>query len=248
MLAHGFTQNSLAWGRVAELLSARHQVVAVDLPGHGASAAVRADLTAAGGLLAATGGVADYLGYSLGGRVCLHTALDHGDVVRRLVLIGATPGIVDVGERARRRRHDDDLADRLDPPGGPAAAAVGHDERARLDDFLSQWLAEPLFASLPPEAAALDARRRNTCAGLASSLRDCGTGTQEPLWGRLGELRMPVLVVVGELDRRFVDIGRKMVAGIGSRARLHVVPGAGHACHLERPEDVADIVGAFLES
>ena len=43
-MLHGFTQTGRLWGRFEDLLRAQRTVVAVDLPGHGGSGAVRADL------------------------------------------------------------------------------------------------------------------------------------------------------------------------------------------------------------
>ena len=101
-------------------------------------------------------------------------------------------------------------------------------EREGLDAFLQQWLAQPLFASLPSRAAGLDDRRRNTVDGLAWSLRSCGTGAQQPLWDRLGSLAMPVLVMAGEHDERFAAIGRRMVQAMGDERHVRYlcpVPG-----------------------
>ena len=186
MLVHGFTQTGRSWDRVAARLAERHTVVTVDAPGHGESGAIRADVPAAAALLGAAGGPATYVGYSMGGRLCLHLAVDQPELVRRLVLVSATAGIDDAAERATRRQADEQLA-----------ASI---ERDGVDAFLDRWLALPLFATLPRDAAGLDDRRRNTADGLASSLRLAGTGTQEPLWDRLPELPMPVLLVAGALD------------------------------------------------
>ena len=79
------------------------------------------------------------------------------------------------------------------------------------------------LALLPLDAADLDDRRRNTVAGLASSLRLAGTGTQEPLWDRLGMLTMPVLVLAGERDERSRPRPSHRDT-IGSNATFAVVP------------------------
>jgi 2-succinyl-6-hydroxy-2,4-cyclohexadiene-1-carboxylate synthase len=240
VLAHGFTQNAGAWGPVLGALGIGREVVAVDLPGHGGSATVVRDLPGAATLLGEAGGRADYLGYSLGGRVSLHLALARPDLVRRLVLIGATAGIAGDDERARRRRADDALADELE------SLHASGDTGPALEAFVARWLTGPLFATLAPDRAERRARLHNTLPGLASSLRGCGTGTQEPLWDRLAQLDMPVLVVAGALDVRFSHTGAAMVGAIGPNATLALVPGAGHACHLERPAATARIVDAFL--
>jgi pimeloyl-ACP methyl ester carboxylesterase len=64
-----------------------------------------------------------------------------------------------------------------------------------------------------------------------------------PLWERLGELRVPVRVVVGERDAKFQAIGERMVERL-PHAELVVVAGAGHAVHLEAPEAVAAAIDA----
>jgi 2-succinyl-6-hydroxy-2,4-cyclohexadiene-1-carboxylate synthase len=244
VLAHGFTQNARGWGPFLDSLSQRHEVVAVDLPGHGSSAAVEADLWESAHLLGRTGGTADYVGYSLGGRVSLHLALRHPELVRRLVLIGSTAGIASDQCRTARRVADEALAHELEPDAPADSSSPA--EQERLDAFLDRWLRSPLFATLRPAQAELEARRQNTRAGLAASLRRSGTGTQEPLWDRLSTLGMPVLVMAGALDVRFTELGKRLVRSVGTNAHLSLVPGAGHACHLERPAETARIVGAFL--
>jgi 2-succinyl-6-hydroxy-2,4-cyclohexadiene-1-carboxylate synthase len=108
------------------------------------------------------------------------------------------------------------------------------------------WLSQPLFATLPARAAGRELRLTNTASGLASSLRLAGAGAQEPLWDRLGSLTMPVLVMAGDLDSTYAAIGRRLVAAIGPNAELVLVSGAGHACHLERPDAFCLNLADFL--
>jgi len=233
VLLHGFTQTGASWAPLLPVLAETHHLQIVDLPGHGRSADVRLDLAGAAAAVARQCGEATYLGYSMGGRVALRLALDEPGAVDHLVLVGATAGIDDPAERAERRAHDAGLA-----------RSIGEDG---IDAFLATWLAQPLFASLAPERAGLDARRANTAAGLASSLRLCGTGTMDPpWWDELAHLRRPGItatIVAGEHDTRFRALGARLVAGIGRRAELEVIAGAGHACHLERPEDFLAALG-----
>jgi 2-succinyl-6-hydroxy-2,4-cyclohexadiene-1-carboxylate synthase len=232
VLVHGFTQTLSAWGPVAERLRGRWPVVGVDLPGHGGSGGVRVGFAEAAGLLGACGGAGAYVGYSLGGRLCLRLALDRPDLVRALVLVGASPGIADPAARAERRAADEALA--------------GAIERDGVEAFLDRWLAGPLFATLPPELAGRAGRLANTAEGLADALRRLGAGVQEPLWDRLAGLRPPTLLVAGALDARFAAVARQMAAAIGPAAQLALVAGAGHAAHLERPAEVAALVEEFL--
>lgn len=232
VLVHGFTQSGRAWGPVGDALATRYELVALDAPGHGRSAAVSTDLAGGADLMAKTAGAGAWLGYSMGGRYALHVALRHPDLVERLVLVSATAGIDGADERAARRCSDRKLAERVETDG--------------LEPFLRWWLDQPLFRSLPPAARQLEGRLGGTAAGLADSLRRAGTGSQEPLWGRLTDLRMPVLVVCGALDTRYEALGRRLTAAIGANATLEVIPGAGHACHLERPDAFLAAVTCWL--
>lgn len=233
VLVHGFTQTSASWSPVAEVLATGHQVVRVDAPGHGGSGGVRADLSQGADLLGDAGGEATYVGYSMGGRLALRLALDRPDRVRGLVLLGATAGIDDPAERAARRAADDALAATI--------------ERDGVGVFLDRWLAQPLFSDLSPTAEDLAARRANTAAGLASSLRLAGTGTMDPpWWDELEAVTAPTLVVAGSRDQKFTDLGHRLAAGIGPAATFGAVAGAGHAAHLQSPQAFADLVATFV--
>jgi len=222
VLVHGFTQTAVSWRPVAEHLADRFDVVRPELPGHGDAAGLRLGFGATAAAIGETGGRATYVGYSMGGRLCLRLALDRPDLVTSLVLVGASPGLADAAERARRREADEALAAEIERDGTAA--------------FLERWLAQRLFAGMRPAADDLAARRRNPPAGLAAALRTLGTGAQEPLWVRLGELAVPVLLVAGEGDAKFAALAERMAAAIGPNATVALVPGAGHAAHLERPD------------
>jgi pimeloyl-ACP methyl ester carboxylesterase len=80
--------------------------------------------------------------------------------------------------------------------------------------------------------------RRLTPAALAASLRGLGPGAMAPMWDRLGELAMPVSVLAGARDTRYVEQGRRLVAAIRD-ATLEIVAGAGHRLALEAPAAAA---------
>jgi 2-succinyl-6-hydroxy-2,4-cyclohexadiene-1-carboxylate synthase len=233
VLVHGFTQTRSSWSTIAGQLSRDgYSVVTVDVPGHGAAAELRTDLADAATLLGNTGERATYVGYSMGGRLALHLAVARPDLVERLVLVSSTAGIDDDIERARRRAEDERRASDI--------------ERSGVAAFLDTWLATPLFANLPPDAAQLSDRLENTTGGLASSLRLAGTGAQDSLWPRLGALSMPVLVVAGALDEKFTAIAERMTALIPD-VTLAVVADAGHVVHLEKPAEFVRVLRRWLD-
>ena len=152
--------------------------------------------------------------------------------MRRLVVVSATGGIDEPAERAARRDVDE-------------AWRPGWKPRAWRRSSTGGW-SGPCSPRLPAAAAGRESRLGDTAAGLASSLRLAGTGTQQPLWSELRRLEMPVLVVAGERDVTYVQHGRRLVDSIGANADLAVIAGAGHACHLEAPARFAELVESFL--
>lgn len=233
VLAHGFTQTAKSWALFEELLT-HHlpniETSAVDLPGHGSAADLETDLWGCATHLVTEGEQATYIGYSLGGRVGLHAALIHANKVQRLVLIGATAGLESSSDRDVRREADNELASRIESLGVPS--------------FIDEWLAKPLFAGLTDETSQRADRLRNTAEGLASSLRMAGTGTQDSLWERLSEIKVPVLVIAGESDKKFRAIGEHMVEYFPDSS-LEIIQGAGHPVHLERPESTAEVIASW---
>jgi 2-succinyl-6-hydroxy-2,4-cyclohexadiene-1-carboxylate synthase len=227
ILLHGFTHTGRSWEPVIAALGERYRAIAPDIRGHGSASerqpvTINAVIEDVGSL---TSGPLTLVGYSMGGRIALHVALALRERVQRLVLIGASPGIGDASERAERRAADERLAEEI--------------ESSTIEEFASHWASNPLLAGQPSWVG--EERLRNTPEGLARALRGLGTGALPSLWDRLGELRMPVVLVVGERDQKFREIAEEMAAGI-PESDVVVVPGAGHAAHLEAPEAVATAI------
>ncbi|MGI8863511.1 MAG: alpha/beta fold hydrolase [Solirubrobacteraceae bacterium] len=235
LLLHGFTHTGASWAPVRATLPERYRALAPDLRGHGSAGAaqpvtldaVLEDLAA----IALPEGLT-LAGYSMGGRIALHATLSAGLTgrIQRLVLIGGSPGLADPAARAARRAADARLADEIEGSG--------------IEEFARRWATSiPVLAGQPAEVFELarQDRLRNTPAGLARALRGLGTGALPSLWERLGEVQVPVTLVVGERDEKFTAIADQMAARLPD-ARVEVVPGAGHAVHLEAPERVASLL------
>lgn len=236
VLLHGFTQGGGIWLPVIERLTIRCALDAPDLPGHGASSLIATSLPETADALVTEFGSAAWVGYSMGGRLALHVALQHPHHVSHLVLCSTTAGLRDADERAQRRANDEKLA--------------SHIREIGTVKFLDEWLAQPLFATLradrPDVALDRDVREANLPEGLASSLEFAGTGAQASLWEQLPSLTMPVLIVTGELDTKFTAIGAEMAAAIGDNAHHIVMAGCGHSLPFEHPDSFARIVDEFV--
>jgi 2-succinyl-6-hydroxy-2,4-cyclohexadiene-1-carboxylate synthase len=232
---HGFTGQAGDFEPLRDCLPSSVQLTAPDLPGHGAKSSQRqlSDYSLESHLQAiseaATAPQITLLGYSMGGRLALHWAIAHPERVRRLILIGASPGLATPEERDERRLGDAVLAEFIRTRG--------------LEAFFKYWHHQTFFQSLmrlPRERLdpILQRRAANQPEALALSLENIGTGTLPSLWHRLGELRMPVDLVTGEQDIKFTAVARLMGALI-PKVRLSVIEQAGHAAHLEQPADLA---------
>ena len=247
MLLHGFTGSSANWHPVMERLAGSFRVLAIDLIGHGRSDApteieqyampnIANDL---GLLLRQLNAIpAHWLGYSMGGRLALYMAVNHPQWVRSLILESASPGLQDAAERAARREQDEALANWIESEG--------------IASFVNQWEKIPLFASqeqLTAEAriALRAGRLANSAHGLANSLRGMGTGIQPSLWAQLDAIDKPTLLVAGEMDDKFVALNQQMAEVIPD-ATLRIANGAGHTVHLERTDEYAVWVLAFLKN
>jgi 2-succinyl-6-hydroxy-2,4-cyclohexadiene-1-carboxylate synthase len=241
VLLHGFTHTGSSWDPVIAALGETYRgparPLAPDIRGHG-SASGRVPVTLEAVLEDVAALAVDRFtlaGYSMGGRIALHAALAMPERVERLVLIGASPGIEDAGERARRVQTDERLAAEI--------------ESSSIGEFAERWAATPVLAGQPDavRAAVHADRLRNRPDGLARALRGLGTGTLPSLWPRLKEVRAPVVLVVGERDEKFRMVAQQMALPLPS-ATVVVVKGAGHACHLEAPEAVAAVIASAIAS
>jgi 2-succinyl-6-hydroxy-2,4-cyclohexadiene-1-carboxylate synthase len=231
---HGFTQTKNSAHEFRSILAGTNEVLCVDLPGHGENAAISASLVDTADLLAEILPDEPFLlgGYSFGGRVALHFALRHRARLSGLVLLSATLGIRDDAERSARRDRDDTLADRIE--------AVG------ADAFLDEWLAQPIFATLPADPLERAARSHDA-KGLANSLRFAGTGTQAFLAEGARELDVATLVVAGARDQKFL-LEASLLEDTLIHATTRTVARAGHAAHLEQPRAFAALLSAFSPS
>jgi 2-succinyl-6-hydroxy-2,4-cyclohexadiene-1-carboxylate synthase len=231
VLLHGFGGTHRSWDAVAARLDPqRYRPLALDLPGHGRRAALR-PITFAScveHVLAQAPRRFVLCGYSMGGRIALHTALAAPGRVTRLVLVSASAGICAQAERGQRRRADARLAAEL--------------ENGSFERFIERWNEQPLFAGDPPGVAALARAEqlRNDPRALARVLRGVGAGEMQPLWPRLAELAMPTTLVVGQRDLRYRELAAAMRERIAG-CELDVV-GGGHRLALENPAALAEVL------
>lgn len=227
---HGFMGTGEDWMSIASQFGNHFYCLMPDLPGHGET-----PLNGEVGYAAWTSALREQfsaqgierfhlVGYSMGGRLALYFALTYPEMVAKLVLESANPGIDDGIERTERMALDDKLAARL--------------RRDGMRTFLEFWYNIPLFASLNNYPALKDElihkRAQQNLENMARVLSELSPGRQPSLWVRVSELKMPILLVAGERDEKYCRITSQMAATLPNAARV-TLPGCGHNTHLENP-------------
>lgn len=238
---HGFTGSTNTWKKIVSQLPSNIRCIAVDLIGHGKTAApTNIEFYSMAFQVELLHELFHQLqldtfslvGYSMGGRVALSYAARYPSGIEHLILESASPGLMDEEQRTIRKQADDTLAEKILANG--------------IESFVNKWENIPLFASqksLPAEVQQeiRSERIQQREIGLANSLRGMGTGVMPELWGKLNTLTMPVTLVTGKLDEKFIQLNNEMQERI-EKANHLIIPAVGHAIHVENPTKFATIV------
>lgn len=245
---HGFLGEGSDWEKFADAFladSPEWQVVLIDLPGHSDeevgwicptadefSQSLR-DLVAAVGW-----GTAVIAGYSLGGRLGLHTALSFPEVFPVFLGISTTAGMEDEVERARRVDSDSVLASRLRSD-------------ADFSGFLREWWHQPVFVSPARVGGDMEefvaSRQRRDPIHMASCLETWSPGRMKPQWSALSDYPGSAFLLSGDADIKYTLAGRRMKACFREADHV-VIAQAGHQLISENPESVAVAIARFLET
>ncbi|WP_199170348.1 2-succinyl-6-hydroxy-2,4-cyclohexadiene-1-carboxylate synthase [Sporosarcina sp. P19] len=247
VMLHGFTGSTATWQKTIEVLMTDYYVLAVDLIGHGKTEAPETmnrykmeeqikDLYEVLQKLEIKKPI--LLGYSMGGRVALGYTATYPEEVTSLVLESSSPGLRASEQQLARRTADAKLADRI--------------ERQGMIEFVDFWQEIPLFHSQKKlsesQQQAVRAERLNQRpTGLANSLRGIGTGSQPSYWQALEQLSLPVLLLTGSEDEKFENIAQEMMKSLPN-ARHETIKDAGHAIHVEKPQQFATMIKSYLKT
>lgn len=247
LLLHGFTGDSSTWTPFCSVWGGHSKLIIPDIVGHGKTQ-ISEELnrykieTAARDLnrILEQLGIekVDVLGYSMGGRLALTFAILYPEMVRKLVLESASPGLETEEERKSRCINDFKLASFIKEEG--------------IESFVDYWGRIPLFntmENLPAETKKLIRKQRlnNSPTGLANSLIGMGTGAQPSWWEELNQVSCEVLLLTGDKDVKFCRIAEKMMKRLKNGAWISV-PKSGHAIHVEDREKFGTIVSDYLSN
>ena len=241
VLMHGGLLDGRTWDEQFELLSKQYRVIRYDARGHGRSSIPAGDYSNYEDLheLLVALGVphATLVGLSLGGRTAIDFALACPAMVDAVVAVapGLSGWTFDDPVLAEHER------------GAKAAAAAG-DRAMIVEWFQRSWTDGP---KRTPQQVDPVVRERVRLMAL-ETLTKLGAGRGElkemGAAGRLGELRVPLLAIVGDLDMSDIhEIVDQLVAKVPG-ARKVVIAGAGHMVNLERPTELNRALMEFLRS
>lgn len=250
LFLHGFMGNREEFSSVIRFLKTNFCCVSIDLPGHGKNILLDTELENEKpySMSQVAEGIIDFLdsfnickcllvGYSMGGRLGLYLGINYPHRFSHLILESASPGLATIEEREARIKNDLGIARKLN------RCLQAND----FQQFLINWYQQPIFGQIshhPDFPQMLQQRLQCHPLELAKSLQYMGTGVQPSLWDKLANLQLPVLLIVGEQDRKFVEINQKMCS-FNPKFLLQIIKNCGHNIHWEQPQQFAEIIRDF---
>ena len=247
LFLHGFIGNLHEFDEAIEILAEEFSFLTVDLPGHGKTQVLGGDESYT--MANTAHGVINLLdelkiqqcflvGYSMGGRLALYLTLHFPERFVKVVLESASPGLETETERLARVKSDAQIARKL-------ARSITREDFAT---FLLNWYIQPIFGAIknhPKFEIMLESRLQNHPLELTKSLQFMGTGNQPSLWNKLNQNTIPLLLLTGEYDQKFIDINTE-IAQKCQLAQLQIINHAGHNIHLESTEEFVKKITEFI--
>nr|WP_314626985.1 alpha/beta fold hydrolase [uncultured Noviherbaspirillum sp.] len=235
VLFHSLLADGSSFDLIAPELAKTHRVLILNLPGFGGSDRVDGGLDAVADQCAAAIAALALphapivLGNGYGGFVALTMAIRHPGSAQRLVLADCGAAFSEPGRAAFR---------------GMSAGAAANG-LAGIADVAMRRLFSPEYQAGHPEL--VQARRARFIAVDPQTFHNaCAALAELDLRAALSSVRVPVLVLVGELDEATPPaMSRELVAGLPD-ARLEVLPGCAHVPQLQEPDVFLQAISAFV--
>ncbi|MEM7555073.1 MAG: 2-succinyl-6-hydroxy-2,4-cyclohexadiene-1-carboxylate synthase [Cyanobacteria bacterium P01_A01_bin.84] len=262
LFLHGFMGNINEFEGVISVLSSSFYCLLVDLPGHGETQVLSDDdytmSNIANALIKLLDSLKDsfqdtfknskfiLIGYSMGGRLSLYLTLNFPQYFSRVILESASPGLKTEIERQERIKRDAQIARKLNRISSQSEFKI----------FLDNWYRQPVFGDIKNNlqfSKLIQIRLQNNPHRLAKSLEIMGTGSQNSLWDKLENNQVPILLLVGEYDTKFVEINQQMNNLLArclethlQRSHLKVIKNTGHNIHFENPSGFISAIFNFI--
>jgi 2-succinyl-6-hydroxy-2,4-cyclohexadiene-1-carboxylate synthase len=243
LMMHGFMGSGEAFRAIARDLLSHCNPLLIDLAGHG-----HTDTPADTALFSTERQVKQLrsvldrfafdnligYGYSMGGRLLIQLAVRHPELFSGLFIESSHCGLQSEQEKANRRKTDEERARRIE---------------SNFTEFVDEWLRMPLFSGATESE--IGSYRSLMLSQdpklLACSLRGFGAGSMPPVCGELQALPMPLYLIAGERDARYVSRMSEMQQDCND-CTFQIVEGAGHRIHADFPQKITEIIKHTLEN
>jgi 2-succinyl-6-hydroxy-2,4-cyclohexadiene-1-carboxylate synthase len=244
LMLHGFMGSGEVFGAVIEKLMRFCNPVTIDLPGHGKSDGsedperyqTEKQLNDLDSILQRLKLNSLILyGYSMGGRLALNMALEYPGYFSGMILESSTCGIISDQERKKRAGIDEKRAKEIEND---------------YTGFLKEWMSLPLFKceNIKKEHRSVysSVMENQKPIFMAACLRGFGSGSMQPVCGRLTTFDKPVLLLAGSKDEKFVKINRQMEHELPDAATV-IVRDACHRVHLDQPGKLVMEIETYIK-
>jgi 2-succinyl-6-hydroxy-2,4-cyclohexadiene-1-carboxylate synthase len=225
LLIHGFMGSSKDFCLAVSTLTKYFHCICIDLPGHGETPITDDHFVSiAEQILAIAPENCYLLGYSLGGRLAMYLALHYPDRWQKVILESASFGLPTAEMRQERQRQDSAIARKLRQPDLDFTA------------FIQNWYQQAVFTGIskhPDFLELIASRSNNNPLALARSLETMGLGQQPYLGELLKTNKIPLLILVGQQDTKFIEIGQQ-IANLCPKTELRIVSNCSHNIHFQR--------------
>jgi 3-oxoadipate enol-lactonase len=241
VLLHAGVADRRMWEQQVPAFTARYRVVTYDLRGYGDSTLLDEPFAPHEDLRAVLDGLgierAHVLGVSMGGTVALDFALAYPERLASLIVCGATPGGTSASADIRAGW---EAVDALLERGKVAEA---------IELELRMWVDGPFRTPGKVDAGVRERVREMEALAFARAMTEPEPEVlrlHPPATGRLGEIAVPTLILVGDLDYpQRVEVAATMSREIVG-ARLGVICGTAHVPNMEAPDEFNRLVLDFL--
>lgn len=238
LLSHSLATSLDLWSPQLAVLEPRFRVLRYDTRGHGASDAPQGAYTLAQ-LADDAVAVMDafdietvhWVGISMGGMIGQAVALNYAERLRSLVLCDTAAAVPSEAQALWQQRID---------------KARGEGMTALSDETLQRWFTPPYFAKDPPSVRRI---RDMILSTPVSGFIGCSEAIRRlDFLDRLVDIRLPTLVIVGELDPGTPVANSEALHSRIKDSRLEIIPSAAHLCNVEQAEVFNQILLGFLRT
>lgn len=238
LLIHGLGSNHKVWNFLPQSLFGKYNFIKIDLPGHGKSIpsnhyfSIKRCAQIIEGFLEKINYSSIYIGgLSMGGAIALQLALDFSQKVKGMVLISGWSFC------------DEDFKVRLQ-------SYMNTVENFGVEELVDRFILPRDFTqdfSVKNLTILNEYKRIKIEQSKEAYISSCRACMEFDIRGKLKEIKIPVLLIAGELDILAPPYHSKIILENTKNSKLFILPNCGHLPFIEKPYEFSSHVIGFLE-